>query len=137
MTSSLRPIILGLDYQARWFWLEGARLLRADPVLTSVGFELARYGRAFDDVVSIPIRPDLNAWGQVVEVDCFQAKFKVDHRKQITAASIIDPDFINATKYSMLQRLALAQATTAKTGLRGRYTIVTPGGPIGTTSSPR
>jgi hypothetical protein len=126
MTSSTRPIILGLDYQARWFWLEGARLLRSEPVLTSVGFELARYGRAFDDVVSIPIRADLNAWGQVVEVDCFQAKFKVDHRKQITAASIIDPSFINATKYSMLQRLALARATTAKTGLRGRYTVVTP-----------
>jgi SMODS-associated and fused to various effectors sensor domain len=126
MTSSLRPIILGLDYQARWFWLEAARLFRREPVLTSVGFELARFGRAFDDVVSLPIRADRNAWGQIVDVDCYQAKFKVDHRKQITAESLIDPTFINATKFSMLQRLALAQATTAKTGLRGRYTIVTP-----------
>lgn len=126
MANSVRPIILGLDYQARWFWLEGARLFRTEPVLTSVGFELARYGRAFDDVVSLPIRPDHNSWGQPVDVDCYQAKFKVDHRKRITAASLTDPAFINATRFSLLQRLRLAQRTFADTGLRGRYTIVTP-----------
>jgi SMODS-associated and fused to various effectors sensor domain len=126
MASSIRPVILGLDYQARWFWLEGARLLRAEPVLTSIGFELARYGRAFDDVVSRPIRPDLNSWGQPVDVDCYQAKFKVDHVKRITAAALTDPTFINATRFSLLQRLRLAQRIFADTGLRGRYTIVTP-----------
>lgn len=126
MASSIRPIILGLDYQARWFWHEAARLFRSEPVLKSVGFELARYGRAFDDVVVRPIRPDHNSWAQPVDVDCYQAKFKVDHRKRITAASLADPVFIGATRFSILQRLQRAQETFATTGLRGRYTLMTP-----------
>ena len=49
--------VSGLDYQARWFWLEAIRLLYEPPAVTHVTLE-ARAPRAFDDVVSRASRPD-------------------------------------------------------------------------------
>lgn len=123
---AVRSIIQGLDYQARWFWLEAARLFRHEPVVRRVALEAIGYAKSFDDVVTVPIRSDRNAWGQQVDIDLYQAKFKVVHTKRITPADLIDPTFIGATRWSLLDKLARGQRVMAAAGLAGRYSIVTP-----------
>src|SRR5437870_2219531 len=39
MTKTVIPILLGFDYQARWFWCEALRLLRSEPLLDRVAIE--------------------------------------------------------------------------------------------------
>jgi hypothetical protein len=125
VTAALRSIVSGLDYQARWFWLEAIRLLLSPPALREVVLE-ARAPRAFDDVLSHLSRPDTNSFGDRVDVDGYQAKFKVDHRKALSALALSNPALINATTWSILERLRDAHLALERQGLGGRFTLVTP-----------
>jgi len=115
----------GFDYQARWFWIEGLRLFRSEPVLERVAIE-APAPRGFDDVVSYPVRPrDRDVWGQPVGIDGFQAKFHADQSRLIRAADLANPLFIGA-QTSLLERLRAATAASNSDGRHGRFTLVTP-----------
>ncbi len=125
MTKTVIPLLQGFDYQARWFWCEALRLLRSEPVLDRVAIE-ADGPRGFDDIVSHPIAArDRDVYGQLVDVDGFQAKFHVDHSRVIRARDLADPEFIFA-KTSLLQRLQAAVVAAQRAGLHGRFTVITP-----------
>jgi hypothetical protein len=122
---SVIPILLGFDFQARWFWLEALRLLRRQPALQLVSIE-DRDTDGFDDVVSrlVPARSS-DVWEQPIAFDAYQAKFHVDHRKSIGWADLGDPEFIGA-KRSLLERVRDAAADADRQGERGRFTLVSP-----------
>lgn len=125
MGNSVIALYQGFDYQARWFWIEGLRLLRSKPVLERVAIEAAA-PPGFDDVVSYPVIPrDTDAWGHLVGIDGFQAKFHTDQSKAIRATDLSDPAFIR-TKTSVLERLRQAVAAADAKGRYGRFTFVTP-----------
>lgn len=122
---SVIPILLGFDYQARWFWIEAVRLLHKQPALERVSIE-DRDTDGFDDVVSrLVAARTTDVWERPIDFDAFQAKFHVDHRKSIGWANLADPEFIGA-KRSLLERLRDAAAEADRRGQRGRFTLVSP-----------
>lgn len=116
---------LGDDYQARWFWIQACRLFDDRPCVERVGYELA-LARAFDDVVTFHCRPAVDEFGDPIDVDCFQAKFHVDQRRQFTCGALTDPEFVSGTSVSLLQRLRQARDVFERAGRRGRFSIISP-----------
>lgn len=93
----------GDDYQANFFWLKAAALNHASSNVAKVGWELnGTFG--FDDVVVYYNPPKLD-FGNEISEEYFQVKFHVNHAKGFNSEALIDPEFINAKKESILQRL--------------------------------
>lgn len=114
----------GDDFQARVFWLHAASLLDPHSPVTRVAFEIGP--RGFDDI-----------W---IEYDPKQAPPDHEGRpvlrrhtqcKWHTTAGVfgykdlIDPAFINAERYSFLQRAHLAQTQHAPDGTGCRFELLT------------
>ncbi len=122
---SVIPILLGFDYQARWFWLEAVRLLHRQSALARVSIE-DRETPGFDDVVSrLVLARSTDVWEKPLAFEAYQAKFHVDHRKAIGYAALADPEFIGATT-SLLERLRGACLRADSRGEHGRFTLVSP-----------
>jgi hypothetical protein len=117
----------GDDYQARWFWLQACRLFEERPTVERVGYELA-LAKAFDDVVSFYGHPVPDERNDPVDTDCFQAKSHVDQAGAFTCQALTEPGFINAERFSILERLRQARDTFAQQARRGRFTILSPWG---------
>lgn len=121
MTDSVRAVFLGEDYQHRYFWIEACRLFIESPVVRRVSLELPVI-KAFDDVVTTYSVPRYDAHGRQVDADHYQLKFHVDFAREITGLDLISPGFINAKKYSLLDRLA---AATKARAIPKRLSLVT------------
>ncbi len=121
MTGGVPPILLGEDYQHRFFWIYAARLYWDDEPAEVVYLEHPII-KAFDDVVARH-RVALYSWdNRSVEIDHFQLKYHVDNRETIQALDLADPAFIGATRYSLLER---AYAATESGDIPARLTLVT------------
>lgn len=81
MTSSVRAVVLGLDYQARYFWIEACRLFYEQSVVERVSIERPDL-KAFDDVVTRYRVPILDAHGRLIEGD---------HLKSPTSSADAEP----------------------------------------------
>lgn len=115
----------GGDYQARFFWLQACRLFQPHTKVARVAYELSRI-KSFDDVVVTYKEPLRLERGDVVETDYFQVKFHVSQAGSFTYQSLVDPKFINATRFSLLQKLHNAQKSSAQNGRGARFIIVSP-----------
>ena len=111
-------------YQARFFWLQVCRLFQPHTKVTSVGYDLDGI-KAFDDVVVTYDPAVHDDRGGGVSTDYFQVKFHVNQSGTIRFESLLDPEFIGATRFSLLQRLREAYVKTAEHG-GCRFTLVTP-----------
>ena len=114
----------GDAYQARFFWLQVCRLFQAHTQVTHVGYDVDGI-KAFDDVVVAydpPVHDDL---GGVVATDYFQIKYHVSQAGTIRFESLMDPEFIGAARFSLLQRLRDAHLETVGRG-GCRFILVTP-----------
>jgi hypothetical protein len=118
---SLPSIVDGIDYQARVFWTEAARVLTS-PGVSAVGLEIGDV-RAFDDVVVRLASPRRMVNGGRYEYDRLQAKFKRHADMTIDAASLIEPAWGGAKAVSLLQRLRAGVEDPAVPD--SRYNIVT------------
>ena len=114
----------GDDYQARFFWLQICRLFQPHTKVTRVGYEFAE-AKSFDDVVVSYSPPANDDRGGEVTTDYFQIKFHVSQNEAIQFVSLMNPEFIGATKFSFLQRLRDAYFRTKDKG-GCRFTLVTP-----------
>ena len=114
----------GDDYQARFFWLQICRLFQPHTKVATVGYEVAEV-KSFDDVVVSYCPPSNDDRGGVIATDYFQVKFHVSQNEEIQFDSLMNPEFIGATKFSFLQRLRDAYINTQATG-GCRFTLVTP-----------
>ena len=120
MASSTTSITSGFDYQARHFWLLACRLFCAHTKVARIGFELDEV-RGFDDIVLYYAEPIPSERGDLVAADHHQVKFHVDHGGAFTWQSLMDPGFIGATRYSLLQK---TQSAAELAGSEARRLIV-------------
>ena len=124
MASAVIARTEGDDYQARFFWLQVCRLFQPHTKVTRVGYEVAE-AKSFDDVVVSYSPPANDDRGGEVTTDYFQVKFHVSQNEAIQFVSLMNPEFIGATKFSFLQRLRDAYFKTKDKG-GCRFTLVTP-----------
>ena len=100
MARAVSARIQGDDYQLRYFWLQVCRLFQTHTKVATVGYEVAD-ARAFDDVVVSYNPPVNNDRGGVITTDYFQLKFHVSQDDAIRFDSLMDPQFIGATRDSL------------------------------------
>jgi hypothetical protein len=116
----------GDEYQARFFWLGACRLFQSHTKVVQVGYEVDRI-KSFDDVVVDYATPLSFERGDLVATDYFQIKFHVNQAGAFTCDALTDPKFINASRFSFLQKLHDAQRSVAN-GAGCRFIIVSPWG---------
>ena len=114
----------GDDFQARLFWLRAALLLDPHSNVSKVAYETGP--KSFDDIL---IEYDPKAAPQDHEGRPILRRH-IQSKWHTTAgvfghADLIDPAFINAKRYSLLQRAHLAQADHAPDGTGCRFELVT------------
>ncbi len=119
----------GDDFQARWFWLKAANLLRPDGDIERVSFETGP--KAFDDVVVeySSARAPKDEFGRAVLRDHMQCKWHV-RMGQFGYEDLADPAFSNAASLSFLNRALDAQREHAPAGDGARFQLVTNWDPI-------
>ena len=95
----------GHDYQARFFWIHASGLRNLEsPYVVEVSYE-ADGPKGFDDVV-VRYNPGLATRRSFrVEVAHFQVKYHVNQAGNFGFRDLIDPAFIGASTFSILQRL--------------------------------
>ncbi|MER8857026.1 SAVED domain-containing protein [Mesorhizobium sp. M0757] len=112
----------GHDYQARYFWIHASGL--RDPeqhFVVEVSYE-ADGPKGFDDVV---VRYSPGKSGRrsfAVEVAHHQVKFHVSQKGRFGYKELTNPDFIHATRFSILERLKEA---VEKAPRNSTFTLVT------------
>jgi hypothetical protein len=115
----------GDDYQARWFWRNVCRLFDPNTKVIKVCYE-ANNVKSFDDIV-VHYGPGMkDESGNDLLKDFYQVKFHVTSAGAFSGETMMDPAFINATTFSILQRLRDAQPLHAPRGTGARFIIHSP-----------
>lgn len=114
----------GDAFQARIFWRKAACLLDSSSPVVRVGFESGP--RGFDDVwvAYAADRAPSDHEGKPILREHIQCKWHVSIN-DFGYADLIDPEWINANRYSLLQRARTAQATHAPDGVGARFKLLT------------
>lgn len=121
MSNSVVPRWHGDNYQARIFWENAVNLLDSTSCVVEVTFE-ADGPKAFDDVV-VKYDPPVARSGPVrITADYHQIKWHVEYGGRFGYEDLIDPAFIGATSFSLLERFQQARHTAATTSC---FTFVT------------
>lgn len=124
MTKAVAVRREGDAFQSRIFWRKAACLLDPSSPVVRVGFESGPKG--FDDVwvQYAPDRGPSDQDGNPILREHIQCKWHVSIN-DYGYADLINPDWINATSYSLLQRARNAQVTYAKNGVGARFKLLT------------
>lgn len=111
-------------FQGRIFWLHAALLLDPDSPVERVLFEVGP--RGFDDLVVEydPQRAPLDHEGQPLHREHIQCKWHASPGS-FGFADFVEPAFINATTYSLLQNARRAQLDHAPGGTGSRFKLLT------------
>jgi len=114
----------GDAFQARIFWRKAACLLDPESPVVAVGFESGPKG--FDDVwiAYAADRAPSDHEGRPILREHIQCKWHVSIN-DFGYADMIDPDWINANKFSLLQRARAAQVAHARDGIGARFKLLT------------
>ena len=110
MANAVLPRWHGDNYQSRFFWMHAASLRDPQrPDVVEVTFE-AEGPKAFDDVVIRydPGRPSMGPYR--ITVDYHQIKWHTDHSGRFGYKDLVNPTFVGATRFSILERLLQAKA---------------------------
>ena len=100
----------GDNYQARIFWENAFNLLLPHSCVVEVAFE-ANGPKAFDDVVVKYDPPVVRSGPERVSAEYHQVKWHVQTGGRFGYEDFVDPDFIGAQTYSLLERLQQARKT--------------------------
>jgi hypothetical protein len=114
----------GDTFQARMFWWRAARLLDRESPIIRVGFETGP--KSFDDiwVEYDPARSPVDQNGNPLQREHIQCKWHVSP-DSYGYSHLIDPEFINASSRSLLQRARTAQLNYAINGIGVRFKLLT------------
>lgn len=114
----------GDAFQARIFWRKAACLLDPKSPVIQVGFESGPKG--FDDVwvAYAADRAPHDHEGQPILREHIQCKWHVSVN-DFGHADLVDPEWINANKFSLLQRARAAQVAHARDGVGARFKLLT------------
>jgi len=124
MVSAISAIQSGFDYQIVWFWIQACRLLQPSSKVMKVVFEDNQV-KSFDDVVVYYSQPVVDERNDPCVADYYQVKFHVDHSDMLRWDALMDPNFINAKRFSFLQKLQAAQKQYAPNGYEARFYLIT------------
>lgn len=100
----------GDNYQARIFWENAFNLLLPHSCVVEVAFE-ANGPKAFDDVVVKYDPPVVRSGPERVSAEYHQVKWHVQTGGRFGYEDFVDPDFIGAQSFSLLERLQQARKT--------------------------
>lgn len=100
----------GDNYQARIFWENAFNLLLPHSCVVEVTFE-ANGPKAFDDVVVKYDPPVARSGPERVSAEYHQVKWHVQTGGRFGYEDFVDPDFIGAKTFSLLERLQQARQT--------------------------
>jgi len=100
----------GDNYQARVFWENAFNLLLPHSCVVEVTFE-ANGPKAFDDVVVKYDPPVVRSGPERVSAEYHQIKWHVQTGGRFGYEDFVDPDFIGANRFSLLERLQQARRT--------------------------
>ncbi|WP_104656979.1 SAVED domain-containing protein [Ralstonia insidiosa] len=114
----------GDAFQARIFWRKAACLLDPKSPVTMVGFESGPKG--FDDVwvAYAANHAPGDQEGKPILREHIQCKWHVSIN-DFGYADLVDPEWINANKFSLLQRARAAQVAYARDGTGARFKLLT------------
>jgi len=98
----------GDNYQARIFWENAFNLLLPHSCVVEVTFE-ANGPKAFDDVVVKYDPPVARSGSERVSAEYHQVKWHVQTGGRFGYEDFVDPDFIGAQTFSLLERLQQAR----------------------------
>lgn len=104
----------GDNYQARVFWEHALNLLAPHSCVVEVTFE-ANGPKAFDDVVVKYDPPVARSGPDRVSAEYTQVKWHTQTGGRFGYEDFIDPDFIGAKSFSLLQRLQQARSSAPST----------------------
>ena len=115
---------LGDEVHQHLFWNKASRML-ANGNIASVGYETDEF-KAFDDVGIKYDAPHSDGRGGYYDERHIQVKFSVSSEKQVTGETLTDPELINASTFSLIQRLRDAVDTATKAGRRCLFELWAP-----------
>ena len=110
MANPIAPRLNGDDYQARHFWCAALDMLDPSSNIAGVAYEW-REVKSFDDVGIFYDAPQGQAHATPMSKHLKQVKWQTTRANRFGYLDLIDPDFINATRVSLLQRLRDAKQT--------------------------
>lgn len=113
--------IMGDDYQAYIFWIKACTLLIQNA--KKIAYEYDKV-KSIDDVVLFYDEPVLDEFNDPVYTDYYQIKYHVTQNGSIKWEDLLDPNFINASSVSFLQRVYEAQKSKAPNGKGCRFYLV-------------
>lgn len=114
----------GDDFQARLFWLRASSMLDPTSPVVKVGYEIGP--KSFDDiwVEYDPANAPLDHEGQPIKRRHIQCKWHTS-AGAFGHDDLIDPSFINAERFSLLQKAHHAQTVHAHDGIGTRFELLT------------
>ncbi|MHB1413986.1 MAG: SAVED domain-containing protein [Chloroflexota bacterium] len=126
MGKSVATVALGEDYQFRYFWLHACRLFMPARLVQRVDFEGGGV-KSFDDVVVYYNGEKRDEeTGRPLTADHHQVKYHITGAGVLTWDNLMDPRFINAERFSFLQKLRDAQRRFAPGGWERRFFLYSP-----------
>lgn len=128
MAKAIAARTQGDDYQARWFWHVVCRLFLDRTLVERVVYEDQNI-KSLDDVAVYYQAGMLDEYDHPLRADYYQVKFHVTAAGGFTWQGMMDPAFINATSFSLLERLRNAQQQYAPDGTGCRFILFTPWSP--------
>lgn len=106
MAQAIIPREIGDEYQKLVFWQYALKMLLGTSEIDKVGYECDEI-KTFDDVVVYYANPQKYR-KKTISKEYIQVKFHVRNNDSFTFDNLIDPKFINATKYSLLDKVVMA-----------------------------
>lgn len=125
MVKALIPRFDGDDYQARWFWLTACDLFDEKTKVLKVIYEMDHV-KAFDDVAVFFTEGMVDEELNPLSAEFYQVKFHTKLSGEFTWKELINPEFINASSVSILQRLRNAQQQYAPQGVGCKFSLYIP-----------
>lgn len=104
MANPIAPRLNGDDYQARHFWCAALDMLDPGSNIAGVAYEW-REMKSFDDVGIFYDAPQGQAHAGPMSKHFKQVKWQTTRANRFGYLDLIDPDFINASRVSLLERL--------------------------------
>ena len=121
MSGAIPARQLGDNYQSLVFWKYANMMLKKGSEIEKIVFE-DDVIKSFDDIVVYYAKPRMFRSSDI-DRDYIQVKFNMAKEKMFTIDNLLDPSFINAKKYSLLDRVVEAYRNLGDEFKRCRFII--------------
>ncbi|PRO66470.1 SAVED domain-containing protein [Alkalicoccus urumqiensis] len=125
MANPIRARQLGDDYQKIFFWLKACEFLEENSNIDTISYEDMEL-KSLDDVVIRYKQPIKDFKGNLIKREYYQVKYHVTYGGSITLDNLMDPKFINASKFSFLKKVKEASFSLNTEDEPGIAILVTP-----------